>query len=230
MVLYVHQPQYLPWPGYFDKIQRSDCFVFLDKVQYKPREYQNRNKIRTKDGWLWLTVPVVSKDLGRQETGKVRIDNSFAWQSRHWQSLKACYGKARFFKDYSDFFEEIYTKKQWEKLIDLNIYITTYLLKEFSIDVPLRYESEIGTSCSGTDRIIEICGKLKADIYLSGAGGKAYLEEEKFNRAGVKLIYQDFVYPVYRQRFMSGKGDFISHLSIVDLLFNEGPAGMARKP
>jgi len=77
MILSVHQPQYIPWLGYFDKIDKSDCFVFLDQVQYKPREYQNRNRIRTKDGWLWLAVPVKSKSLGLfKNTRSLRLSPS----------------------------------------------------------------------------------------------------------------------------------------------------------
>ncbi|MCK5427294.1 MAG: WbqC family protein, partial [Thermodesulfovibrionia bacterium] len=74
MILSVHQPQYIPWLGYFDKIDKSDCFVFLNEVQYKPREYQNRNKVRTKDGWMWLTVPVISKGMGKQQINSIRIN------------------------------------------------------------------------------------------------------------------------------------------------------------
>jgi len=144
MILSVHQPQYIPWLGYFDKIDKSDCFVFLDQVQYKPREYQNRNRIRTKNGWLWLTVPVISKDLGRQEICDVKVNNDTNWQKKHWESLKSCYNKAPFFKEYYRFFESVYSAK-WEQLIELNIHIIKYLLKELNIEIPLYYESEIGT-------------------------------------------------------------------------------------
>ncbi len=129
MIVSVHQPQYIPWLGYFDKIDRSDCFVFLDQVQYKPREYQNRNKIRTKDGSIWLTVPVISKGMGRQKICDVKIDNSSDWQKRHWQNLKTWYGRAEFFKDHFMFFEEVYAER-WEKLIDLNVHIINFILRK----------------------------------------------------------------------------------------------------
>lgn len=221
MILSVHQPQYIPWLGYLDKIDKSDCFVFLDNVQYKPREYQNRNKIRTKDGWIWLTVPVVSKGLGRQKICDVTIDNSFDWQNHHWKSLKAWYNKAPNFRDHFQFFENVYTKK-WEKLIDLNVCIIEYILKEFKIETPLYYESKLGITSMRTQRILEICKKLNADVYLSGIGGKGYLEEEKFAEAGIELRYQDFIHPVYRQRYMQGKDSFLPFMSAIDLLFNEG--------
>lgn len=221
MILSVHQPQYIPWLGFFDKIDKSGCFVFLDQVQYKPREYQNRNKIRSKDGWMWLTVPVVTGGLGRQRICDVKIDNDSDWQKTHWRSLKGCYNKARFFKEYSAFFSSVYSSK-WEKLADLNIHIIRYILEKLKIEIPLQYESELGISSKKTDRIVEICEKLKADTYLSGIGGRDYLEEEKFVKAGIKLEYQNFIHPAYNQLYTEKEDSFIPYMSIIDLLFNEG--------
>jgi hypothetical protein len=221
MILSVHQPQYLPWLGYFDKIRKSDAFVFLDQVQYKEREFQNRNKIRTKEGWLWLTVPVKSIGQGRQQISAVQVDNELDWRKKHWSSLKACYGKSRFFKQYEHFFAELYAR-EWEKLVDLNIYIIDFLLQEFKIKTPVYYESKIGTSMSSTDRIIELCQKLKSDIYLSGQGGKEYLAEEKFSAAGITLAYQQFAHPRYHQMYAGTAEEFVPNLTALDLLFNEG--------
>jgi len=221
MILSVHQPQYIPWLGYFDKIDKSDCFVFLDQVQYKSREYQNRNKIRTKNGWIWLTVPVISKGLGRQTICNVKVNSDINWQKKHWRSLKSCYQRAPFFKNHYHFFERVYFTK-WERLIELNIHIIKYLLKELNIKIPLYYESEIGTSSRATDRIIEICKKLKADTYLSGIGGKAYLEEAKFVQAGIKLDYQHYHHHPYHQLYTQGVSPFLTNMSAIDLLFNEG--------
>lgn len=222
MVISVHQPQYIPWLGYFDKINKSDCFVFLDRVQYKAREYQNRNKICTKDGWIWLTVPVISKGLGRQRICDVKVDNDTDWQQKHLRSLKSCYSRTPFFKEHYHFFENIYSAK-WERLIELNAHIIKYILKELKIETPLYYESKMDISLQGTDRVIEICRKLKARTYLSGIGGGDYLEEEKFVKAGIKLKYQNFTHPVYNQLYMEGEKDFIPYLSIIDLIFNHGP-------
>ena len=197
----------------------------LDQVQYKPREYQNRNRIRTKNGWLWLTVPVISKDLGRQEICDVKVNNDTNWQKKHWESLKSCYNKAPFFKEYYRFFESVYSAK-WEQLIELNIHIIKYLLKELNIEIPLYYESEIGTCSKATDRIIEICKKVKADTYLSGIGGKAYLEEAKFAQAGIKLDYQDYNHLPYHQLYTHRVSPFLPNMSAIDLLFNEGRRSM----
>jgi len=223
MILSVHQPQYIPWLGYFDKIDNSDCFVYLDIVQYKSREFQNRNKVRTKDGWLWLTVPVVSKGADRQRVDEVLIDNSSDWMSVHWKTLQSCYNRAPCFNLYRDFFEDVYVSKPWERLIDLNVHITAYVCEQLGIDTPVEYESKIGTSSQSTERIIELCQKLKSDTYLTGIGGRAYLDEAKFQEAGIKLIYQEFEHPIYQQLYCKTSDDFLSCLSILDLLFNEGP-------
>ena len=221
MILSVHQPQYIPWLGYFDKIDKSDCFVFLNEVQYKPREYQNRNKVRTKDGWMWLTVPVISKGMGKQQINSIRINDDYNWKTQHCKSIKSWYGKAKFFKEHFPFFEKIYSEK-WEKLKNLNICIIDYILKEFKIHTHIYFDSELGITAQGTERIIEICKKLNADVYLSGMGGKDYLKEDKFHKAGIKLEYQDFVHPTYQQQYMDRENVFLPHMSGIDLLFNEG--------
>lgn len=221
MVISVHQPQYLPWLGYFDKIDKSDGFIFLDCVQYKHREFQNRNKIKTPGGCLWLSVPVVYKGHSRERIDQIAIDNGSDWQRKHWGSLKSAYSAARFFKEHSAFFEEVYSR-EWVRLLDLNIHIIHYIMRYLNIATPLYYESRIGTTQEATDRIIELCKKLNADTYLSGSGGKGYLEEEKFARSGIRLEYQHFVHPEYRQQCAKQETDFSPYMSIVDLLFNEG--------
>jgi hypothetical protein len=135
--------------------------------------------------------------------------------------MKAWYSKAGSFKDHADFFKEIYSK-EWGKLLDLNVTVTKYLLSVLGIDKKIYFESELGVGGEKTQRIINIGKKLKADTYLSGSGGRDYLESDKFQDAKIKLVYQDFCHPVYKQLFGAGEKDFIVNLSIVDLLFNEG--------
>ena len=223
MILSVHQPQYIPWLGFFDKIVRSDTFVYLDTVQYKKREWQNRNQIRTKDGSMWLTVPVVAKGDGgsRQPINQVRIDNESTWAGDHLKSLKCWYGKASFFEKYIGFFEETYCH-DWNKLIDLNMAILNFLFNELNISTKIILESDIGTSLQSTERIIEICRKINADTYLTGIGGKNYLDEKRFEIEGIKLVYQEYRHPTYQQQFMDEQHAFLPNMSIIDLLFNEG--------
>ena len=218
MIVSVHQPQYIPWLGYFHKIAGSDCFVFLDRVQYKEREFQNRNRIRRDNGWMWLSVPVVSGGE-RREIRAVKIDNAGDWRKSHCRSLRTWYGAAPFFDEHFPFFDRTYAR-DWDSLAELNVHITRYLLECLSITTPLVFESALAVDAASTRRIIEICKRLKADTYLSGSGGREYLEEPLFRENGIELRYQEFHHPVYEQRFKP----FEPYMSCIDLLFNHGPA------
>jgi hypothetical protein len=220
MILSCHQAQYLPWLGYFDKIKKSDVFVFLDKVQYKKREYQNRNRIKTANGPQWLTVPVETKNKYEQFLHEVSIDTERDWRASHLKALEINYHKADYFGGVFGYFEDIYGR-DWRRLIDLNKEIISFLLRYLKIEVPVKGELDLDTSETGTRRIIEICRKAGADTYLSGIGGKDYLEEELFEENGINLIYQDFEHPVYKQLY----GDFIPYMSAVDMIFNCGEGG-----
>ncbi|OGF45868.1 MAG: hypothetical protein A2231_07075 [Candidatus Firestonebacteria bacterium RIFOXYA2_FULL_40_8] len=217
MKLSVHQPQYIPWLGYFDKIAKSDAFVFLDNVQYKKREFQNRNKIRTKEGFLWLTVPVMTKGKYDQLIRGVEIDNTENWRKDHFEALRHNYSKAPYYGEHEEFLKNVYSK-EWTKLAELNEHIIRYILNYLEIAVPLYTESKLDIEGFKTERLVNICKKLKADVYLSGQGAKDYIEEEKFTAAGIKLEYQEFLHPEYSQVYPG----FESRLSILDLLFNKG--------
>jgi len=125
MIAGIHQPQYLPWLGYFDKIARSDIFILLDDVQFKKNDWQNRNKIHTPQGWQWLTVPVIH-NFG-QTIVETKIKNVSNWRQAHYKALVLNYSRAPFFNDYKDFFETLY-EREWEYLADLNIYILEKLI------------------------------------------------------------------------------------------------------
>lgn len=224
MIFAVHQPQYLPWLGFFDKLERCDVFVFLDNVQYKHREFQNRNRIRTKDGTMWLTVPVHAEQ--GQLIRDVLIDNTRAWGEEHLKSLKAWYGRAPFFGEKIKFFESLYAGS-WEKLIDLNVATIRFFCKEFDITTRTVFESELNITGTGTQRIANIGRALQADTYLSGAGGRDYLDEGLLKEAGRRLVYQDYAHPRTAQLFMASDEDFVPSLSAVDLLFNSGPESSA---
>ncbi len=217
MIISVHQPQYLAWIGYFHKILKSDAFVFLDDVQYKEREYQNRNRIKTKDGSQWLTVPVLKTQQRFIKINAVVIDNDQKWRQRHWKAICLNYSQAPYFKQYSEFFADLYSR-DWERLSDLNIYMIKGMNDLLGIRKDIYLESQMDISSAKTQRIIDICRVLRADTYLSGQGGKDYLEEALFSASGLKLIYQEFRHPEYVQRY----GGFLPYMSMIDLLFNCG--------
>jgi len=220
MIVSIHQPQYLPWLGYFDKIRRSDAFVFLDNVQFKKNEWQNRNKIKTAQKWQWLSVPVIHR-FG-QKISEVKINNTVAWTKKHLKALITNYSKAAFFKGYIDFFEETYAQ-HWESLAEINIYLIGYLAKALGLgDKKFFKASEWQSREGNTERLIDICKHLGADIYFSGKDGAKYLNLGDFEKEGIQVVFQDYHHPTYPQLF----GSFEPYLSVIDLLFNCGPESL----
>jgi hypothetical protein len=216
MIVSVHQPQYLPWLGYFDKIDKADVFVLLDNVQFKKNEWQNRNKIKTADGWQWLTVPVTYKFL--QLINEVEINNKERWQHRQRQSIVSNYKKAPCWSALSDFFEDIFTV-QWQNISELNIAVVRKLTVILGIETPLYVASDLGQFPDDPDeRLIAIAKHFKADTYLAGSGGKDYMNLEKYDNNGIKVMFQEYSHPIYDQLF----GDFEPFMSVVDLIFNHG--------
>jgi len=211
------QPHYLPYSGFFKLVRESDIFIFFDNVQFEARSWQNRNKIKTPEGFKWLTVPVV-KSFG-QLIKDIKINNSLDWQQKHWKAIVCSYSKAPFFKDYKDFFEEVYSRK-WDLLVDLNIYIIQYLAKELGLKTKFIKASELDVSGKRSELLANICKKVKADKYYSNIGSKDYMDKEMhfFDDAGIKVSYLEYSHPIYPQLF----GEFISHLSVIDVLFNNG--------
>lgn len=220
MIVAVHQPQYLPWIGYFDKMRRADVFCYLNDVQYKKNEWQNRNRIKTAQDWQWLTVPV--RYRFPEKINEVRINNTTQWSKKHLQALKTNYSRAPYFKAYISIFEDTFSR-DWELISELNIHLIERLKDALQMQEKTTViSSELTLREDPTDRLIDICKVLGADTYLAGQGGADYMDMARFEKNGLKLILQEFAHPVYSQLF----GDFQSHLSIVDLLFNCGPESL----
>ena len=227
MILAGHQPNYLPWLGFFDKLRRCDAFIIEDNIQYEQQGFTNRNRIKTPQGVKWLTVPV--EHIGRsQRINEVKIANSAEpnWAERHWLSLRHNYCKAPFWDEYCGFFEQTY-RKDWKLLIDLNLYLIKGLMVIFNLRTPLVMASSLGVSGSKNEAILAKCRKVGAETILSGNGAKGYIKINLFNEAGIEVVFQDFCHPTYQQCY----GDFVSNLSVVDYLFCNGPTfGKLRIP
>ncbi len=215
-VIAIHQPNYLPWLGYFDKIRNSDTFVFLDSVAYSKGSLTNRNRIKTPQGWCWLTIPVrVSMGTSIRE---VAIDSSHNWQKKHSNSIKFNYGSTSCFGKYKDFFETVYDS-EWTLLADLNKYLIKKICGFLGIEGTFIDASALDVKGSGTDLLVNLCEALDADVYLSGSGGsQVYLDSSKFGEKSIGVTFQDFQNPPYPQQF----GEFIPNLSVVDFLLNCG--------
>ncbi|MGQ9706708.1 MAG: WbqC family protein [bacterium] len=216
-VIACHQPGYIPFPGFFAKMLRSDLFVFMDFVQLNKRSWQVRNRIKTRNGPTWLTVPVYTKGKYHQKIKECRIVDNL-WRHKHWEKIRHNYHQSPYFKDYSDFFEKIYSKK-WEWLVDLNLYIIEGLREFLNIFTPIIIAENVQFKKTKTDLIIEICKYYNATDYLSSDREVDYIEPEKFKKAGINQYYLNYTPIQYPQLF----GDFIPNLSVIDLLFNCGP-------
>ena len=217
----IHQPHYLPWVGYVDKVDRADCFVILDTVQFSKNGWQNRNRIKTAAGPQWLTVPV-HRRAGRP-LAEVTVDGHAGWGRKHRHALEVNYEGAPFFARHRGFFEALYGRA-WDRLLDLNLEAFAYLAAALGLRTPSILASSLGVPGTATERLVAICRALGADTYLAGAGGHGYLDRRLFEEAGIAVCVQDFACPRYPQRF----GEFVADLSAVDLLFNCGDESLAR--
>ncbi len=222
MILAAHQPQYLPWLGYFAKMDRADVFVLLDSVQFKKNEWQNRNRVRGAAGSQWLTVPV--RHRFRQRIHEVQIAGD-GWQRKHRATLEQSYARLPFMEKEADLLDALYGRP-WRTLSSLNVECVRLLAERFSIETPIRLSSEIDgvPDDQADDRLIALCRALGADTYLAGAGGQAYMDLARWESAGLQVVFQEFHHPRYPQ----GREPFLPALSAVDLLFACGRDGFAR--
>uniref|UniRef100_A0A7C4YSC9 WbqC family protein n=1 Tax=candidate division WOR-3 bacterium TaxID=2052148 RepID=A0A7C4YSC9_UNCW3 len=216
----IHQPNFLPHTGFFKKLFLSDIFVILDDVQFSRRSFTQRTLIKYDNFAGWLTIPVLKKGRYYQLIKDTEIDNEREWMKMHLKTFYHFYRKARYFFEIYDILKEIYSKKE-RFLIDFNIR-GIYRIKDYlGIDKKIVFSSEINVKGTKTDRIIQILKRLDGNVYVSGEGGKKYLDMDKMNENGFKVIFYERV-KEYRQL---GLG-FIPGLSIIDLLFNEGKMGI----
>jgi hypothetical protein len=219
----IMQPTYLPWLGYFALIDRVDCFVFLDSVQFAKRSWQQRNQIKTATGLGWLTVPVCSKGRRDQSIADVEIDATRDFPRGHVKALELAYAKAPYFEQYSAGLFAILTKGN-ERLAELNIDLIAWFCEQLGITTPVVRSSAMVNEGSKADLLAALCVQLEATEYVSPPGSKAYLDEsDAFARIGVPVRYLDYVHPVYPQLY----GDFAAYASVVDVLFNVGPEALA---
>lgn len=222
MIVTIHQPEHLPWLGFFDKMRQADLFVLLDTTQFAKDDVQNRNRVKTCRGPTWLTVPVFKSGSAEQLIEQVRICNDQDWRRRCWNLLVESYRDAPFFAEHQSFFKALYAH-QWSRLVDLNVTIIRYLAEQLGIPTPFVLASELGIYERGPTRVnLGICRAVGADVYLSGINGRTYLNVDDFASHNISVLYQEFKHPVYPQQW----GEFLPCQSVVDLLFNCGPRSL----
>src|SRR5262249_52999712 len=217
----IHQPQFLPWLGYLDKIDQADLFIALDSVQFKKNEWQNRNRIRTADGCQWITVPVLHR-VG-QLVKDVRINQAVTGRNQHLRAIEVHYARAPFRDRYLPALRSLYEGVR-EGLRVLDMAVVRWLLGAFGITTPVRCASEWEVREEPTDRLIDLCRAVGASGYFSGPGGEQYLDSTRFESSGLKLEIQQFQHPMYQQVYEP----FLPAMSAIDMLFCCGPDALMR--
>jgi hypothetical protein len=217
------QPSYIPWRGVFHQIQKVDLFIFYDDVQYDKHGWRNRNRIKTANGPIWLTIPVRSKGNTTQHTpinGIRVVDHK--WNAKHWTTIQLAYRKARYFSTYAPLLERIYQQES-EWLADFTIDSTVALARAAGIQqTRFLRSSTIPAEGQKTDRLIQILRAVGASHYVSGPSAADYIDAGAFRAEGISLEYMVYDYPEYEQLYPP----FDPNVSIVDLLFSVGPRAL----
>ena len=229
MIVAAHQPHYMPWIGYLDKLAKADRFVLMDDLQYEDQNFQNRQRLKLADGPHWVSVPLVHASQSARIIDR-KIDNTgigsrHHWQHRTWRTLCVHYGRSPHFSRYAKDLEIVYTRR-WEYLFDLQLHMLELACSWLDIETKIVRASSLGLTGQKTDRILDFCTKLGAKIYLTGRGGSTdYLDVDRLAAGGVTVMWQQFTHPIYPQRYPAC--GFVSHLGFLDLVLNCGPESAA---
>ena len=221
-VVTIHQPEFAPWLGFFNKVWQSDVFIIMDDVQFKKNHFENRNKIRTLDeqGWTWIKVPVLTKGRFGQKICQVEInsDGEKRWKDVFLKTVKLSYQRSKYFDEVYGIVERC-IKQDTARLVDINACLIVSILGYLGIRKEMLVQSEIvDTASSKSQLLAELIEASGCGIYLSGQSGKVYLDLDLMKEKDITIRYQNFIHPRYEQFH----GDFLAGMSIVDLLFNHG--------
>ena len=211
----IRQPGYLPSLGFFKKIESAEIFVFLDDVNYSRGDWDNRNKIKTMEDSMWLTVPILNKSS--KLLNQVEIDYSKDWIYKHESAIEYNYKDSPFFDLYWNEIKKIFDRK-YEKLFELNIAFINYFSSILQISTKTVFSSDLDINSTGSKKLLDICKSFSADTYISGEMGHDYLDMDIFKDENIDVIFEKFECPKYSQRYLG----FKPNMSVIELLFNEG--------
>lgn len=224
MIVSIHQPAYLPWLGYLARIAASDVFVYLDTVQFEKNSFTNRNRIKTANGPIWLTVPILQQGHLSKRLMDIDIDNRQDWRRKHLRSIEQNYSRAPRFAECFPRFADLY-KTEDVKLVEICFRQLRFWLDELSIKTQIVRSSELPVAGQKSGLVLDICRHLGASAYLSGPLGRDYLDELEFSKAGISLSYQNYTHPEYIQLH----GHFIPAMGVIDYWINCGDSQLFRK-
>jgi hypothetical protein len=212
------QSNYIPWKGYFDLIAKVDEFILYDEMQYTRRDWRNRNKIKTGNGLLWLTIPVENTDF-HQKINETTIADKL-WATKHFKTIKANYTKAPHFKKYEGWLADLYERAGKEELLsNINYLFIVEICKLLNIDTKISWSSDYKLIEGKTERLVDLVQQAGGTTYLSGPAAKDYIVPELFEQANIELTWMNYAgYEEYHQLFPP----FEHGVSILDLILNEG--------
>lgn len=220
MKIAILQPNYIPWKGVFDLIDRVDHFVFYDDVQYTKKDWRSRNYIKSKNSNLLLSIPVKTKGKFSQLIKDTVVNNEIGWQTKHYKSIVNCYKRSPFFERYHFILEELYLNNKWNLLSEFNVFSTKLISKAINIDACWHLSSDL--SKSGTkfgSKVINICHELKCNHFINGPSSKNFMDLNLFKKNDIFVEFIEYEYPTYQQLY----NPFSHHVSILDVIFNCGP-------
>lgn len=222
MVVAIHQPEHLPWLGFFNKMANADEFIVLDNVQYCKRNFQNRNQILVNGVGMYISVPVKLENYREKTIADMEIysDSDVPWKSKYLRTIEYNYKHHPFFGDYFPFFEDLMGKNVI-RLCQFNMEIINFFARQLQIATKVVMASSLAPQGNKSDLILDISKRAGANVYLSGSAGRNYMDLPKYYENGVDVWFNDFEHPVYQQK---GADTFVSHLSVLDLLMNVGGA------
>lgn len=214
-IVTIHQPDFIPWIGFFRRWKKSDLYIILDDVQFLRRGWHHRDKIRTKQGEQWLSLPISKKGKYEQKISDVFLDQSSNWRIKHLKTIELNYKKAAGFNQYFPIIQSIY-QQQHTRLIDLSLDFLKMGAMHFDIQTPIEFSHRFSINTHSTQRLVDLTKKVNGTHYLTGLGSKDYLEESLFDKEQITVIWDEYSPEPYPQIH----GDFIPGMSLIDLVMN----------
>jgi hypothetical protein len=213
------QSNYIPWKGYFDMINMVDEFVIYDDAQYTKRDWRNRNQIKTKDGPIWLTIPVEVKNKYQQIIRETKVASN-KWANNHLKIIKYNYSRAGCYSEMIEWIDIVYGLCEKELFLsDINLVLIKEISEFLGIKTKLSFSSDYIIEGNKSDKIMNICVQSGAKEYLSGPAAKSYLDLSAFEKAGIAVKWMNYSsYREYSQLFPP----FIHTVSILDVILNVG--------
>ena len=213
------QSSYIPWKGYFDLVRAVDEFIVLDEVQFTKRDWRSRNRIKTKDGLAWLSIPVVTAGLYHQRILDATISDG-RWALNHWRRISASYARTPYFDRYAPMFEPLFQKPPSDRLSAVNHAFIVRICEALGIETRITWSTDYESRASRNERLIDLCQAAGATDYLSGPNARGYLDLPAFRAAGITVRFADYsAYSEYTQPY----SPFEHAVTALDLLFCTGP-------